>query len=255
MTEELDFETVSVHTLIVMVLDQEIPVKRNFVKVVIQVEDCNDHSPVFLSPRYEASISNLAPAGSEVIRVKALDKDTGSNADISYSLHSGNIGNIFSIDSKLGSISVSKPLDLQPQDQFHLTVKAIDQSFPQHSDFCSVHIHIRISDQTPPTFPSEEYLTEVSESSAPGTPVVTISASSPAAVQYGIESGNIKGTFYINPYTGMISTHKYLDFENCDTYKLKVTASTTAGAMSKTLVHIYVVDDNDNAPVFQQMEL
>lgn len=63
--------------------------KRNFVKVVIHVEDCNDHSPTFLSPRYEASISNQAPTGTEVIRVKALDKDMGSNADISYSLHSG----------------------------------------------------------------------------------------------------------------------------------------------------------------------
>lgn len=63
--------------------------KRNFVKVVVHVEDCNDHSPAFLSPRYEASISNLAPAGTEVVQVKALDKDTGSNADIVYSLHSG----------------------------------------------------------------------------------------------------------------------------------------------------------------------
>lgn len=69
--------------------DQEIPVKRNFVKVVVYVEDYNDHSPAFLSPRYEASISNLAPTGSEVVRVKALDKDMGSNAEISYSLHSG----------------------------------------------------------------------------------------------------------------------------------------------------------------------
>lgn len=72
--------------------DQEIPVKRNFVKVVVHVEDCNDHSPAFLSPRYEAIISDQAPAGSEVIRVKALDKDMGSNADISYSLHSGKEG-------------------------------------------------------------------------------------------------------------------------------------------------------------------
>lgn len=63
--------------------------KRNFAKVVVSVEDCNDHSPVFLSPRYEASISNQAPTGSEVIRVKALDKDMGSNAEISYSLHTG----------------------------------------------------------------------------------------------------------------------------------------------------------------------
>lgn len=71
------------------VRDQEIPVKRNFVKAVVHVEDCNDHSPAFLSPRYEASISNHAPTGSEVIRVKALDKDMGSNAEISYSLHTG----------------------------------------------------------------------------------------------------------------------------------------------------------------------
>ncbi|XP_045885762.1 protocadherin Fat 2 [Micropterus dolomieu] len=254
MTEELDYEMISVHTLIVMVRDQEIPVKRNFVKVVVHVEDCNDHSPAFLSPHYEASISNLAPTGSEVIRVKALDKDMGSNAEISYTLHSGNIDNIFSIDPELGSISVSKPLDLQPQDQFHLTVKATDQGFPQRSDLCSVHIHIRISDQTPPTFPSDEYLTEISELSTLGTPVVTITASSPAAVHYGIESGNLNATFHINPYSGLISVQKHLDFENCASYKLQVTASTTAGASSKTLVYIYVIDENDNAPIFQQRE-
>uniref|UniRef100_A0A3Q3F9R6 FAT atypical cadherin 2 n=1 Tax=Labrus bergylta TaxID=56723 RepID=A0A3Q3F9R6_9LABR len=254
MTEELDYEKISVHTLIIMVRDEKIPVKRNFAKVVVHVEDCNDHSPAFLSPRYEASISNLAPTGFEVIRVKALDKDMGSNADISYSLHSGNIDNIFSIDPELGSIIVSKPLDIQPQDTFHLTVKATDQGFPQRSDLCSIHVHISISEHTPPTFPSDEYLTEISELSSLGTPVVTISASSPGAVHYGIESGNPNWTFQINPSTGLILVQKHLDFENVASYKLKVTASTTAGASSKTLVYIYVIDENDNAPVFQQRE-
>ncbi|KAM9850314.1 protocadherin Fat 2 [Aulostomus maculatus] len=254
MKEALDYEMISIHTLIVMVRDQEIPVKRNFVKVVIHVEDCNDHSPAFLSPRYEASISNLAPIGSEVMRVKALDKDTGSNADLIYTLHSGNIDHIFSIDPELGTISVAKPLDLQPQDQFHLTVKAVDQGFPQRSDICSVHVHVRISVHTPPTFPSDEFLTEISESSGFGTSVVTISASSLAAVHYGIESGDPDGTFHINQYTGLISVQKHLDFENCASYKLKVTASTTAGALSTIVVYIYVIDENDNAPVFQQEE-
>lgn len=73
----------------VQVRDQEIPVKRNFVKVVVQVEDCNDHPPAFLRPHYEASVSSRAPAGFEVIRVKALDKDTGSNAEIHYTLYTG----------------------------------------------------------------------------------------------------------------------------------------------------------------------
>lgn len=52
----------------------------------------------------------------------------------------------------------------------------------------------------------------------------------------------------------MISVQKHLDFDICASYKLKVTASTTTGATSKTLVYIYVVDENDNAPVFQQKE-
>ncbi|CAN9515218.1 unnamed protein product [Ophioblennius macclurei] len=250
--EELDYESQSKHTLIVTVRDQEIPVKRNFAKVEVEVEDCNDHSPVFLSPRYQANISNQAPAGSPVLRVTALDKDSGSNADVGYSLLSGNTDGVFSIDPESGSITVSKALDLQPQDQFHLTVKATDQGFPQRSDLCSVHVHILTSDLTPPSFPPDEYLTEISESSPPGSPVLTVAASSPAVLHYEIEKGNSDGVFSINPTTGLISTLKHLDFEERDSYKLKVAASTASGGSSRTLVHVYVTDENDNAPVFQQ---
>lgn len=73
----------------IQVRDQEIPVKRNFVKVAVHVEDCNDYTPAFMNTHYEGSISNLAPTGTEVLRVKALDKDKGSNAEIVYSIHSG----------------------------------------------------------------------------------------------------------------------------------------------------------------------
>lgn len=84
-------KTQKVYTLFpIQVRDQEIPVKRNFVKAVVHVEDCNDYTPTFMSTHYEGSISNLAPTGTEVLRVKALDKDKGSNAEIVYSIHSGN---------------------------------------------------------------------------------------------------------------------------------------------------------------------
>lgn len=166
----------------------------------------------------------------------------------------GNIDHLFSIDPALGSITLSKPLDLHPQAQVHLSVKATDQGFPQRSDLCSVHIQLRLSEQTPPTFPSDEYVAEVSESGPPGTPVVTVVATSPAAVHYGIEHGNQEGAFGINPTTGLISIQKHLDFEKCASYKLEVGASTTGGASSKTFVYIYVTDENDNAPVFQQKE-
>ncbi|XP_028315966.1 protocadherin Fat 2 isoform X1 [Gouania willdenowi] len=252
LTQKLDYEEATSHTLIIMVRDQKIPVKRNFAKVEVQVEDCNDHSPAFLSSRYDANVSNLATPGTPVIRVTALDKDQGSNAHIKYTLHSGNIDGVFSIDPELGSIVVAKQLDLQPLDRFHLTVTASDHGFPQLSDICSVHVHVQTSDRTPPAFPSEEYLTEISESSGVGTSVLSVSVSSPAAVHYGIESGDPLGTFYINPYTGLISTLKLLDYEQQKSYKLKVAATSTAGVWSRTLVHIYVKDENDNEPMFHQ---
>jgi len=162
---------------------------------------------------------------------------------------------MFAIDPELGSISVVKPLLLQPEDRLHLTVRATDQGFPQRSDLCSVHLHVRPSDRTPPAFSSDEYLTEIGESSAFGTPVVAVSAYSPAAaVRYGIESGDANGTFRIDPYTGSISTRTPLDFESRASYKLGVVASTTAGASSNAVVHVYVVDENDNAPVFHRRE-
>lgn len=133
-------------------------------------------------------------------------------------------------------------------------MKASDQGFPPRSDLCSVHIHVHASGHAPPAFPSEELLTEVSELGAVGTSVIAVSASSPAAVHYGIEKGNQEGLFAINPYTGLISVRKHLDFETRASYRLEVSASTVGGASSSTFVSIYVTDENDNAPVFRQKE-
>lgn len=166
----------------------------------------------------------------------------------------GNVNHVFSIDPELGSITASKSLDLHPQAQFQLSVKATDQGFPQRSDLCSVLIHIHDSEHTPPAFPPDELLAEVSELSPPGTAVITVSASSPAAVHYGIEDGDQEDVFAINPFTGLISVQKPLDFETCASYKLEVSASTTAGASSTSFVYVYVTDENNNSPVFMQKE-
>uniref|UniRef100_A0A6Q2YIM6 FAT atypical cadherin 2 n=1 Tax=Esox lucius TaxID=8010 RepID=A0A6Q2YIM6_ESOLU len=254
MTQQLDYEKLPEHTLIIMVRDQEIPVKRNLVKAVIYVQDCNDHSPVFMADRYEGAITNLATAGTEALCVKALDKDVGSNAQIIYSLHSGNVENIFDIDSELGCIIVAKPLDNLLKGQIHLTVEATDQGFPQRSDLCSVTINIQFSDRTPPRFISGEYFTEVSEASPPGTPIVTVIATSSSAVHYSIKDGDPNGTFHVNADSGVLSVQKTLNFEECYSYKVKVQASTSAGASSDTVVYVYVIDENDNPPVFLQQE-
>lgn len=71
------------------VRDQEFPYRRNLVRVIVNVEDSNDHSPYFTSPLYEALVFESAAVGSAVLQVTALDKDKGENAELIYTIEAG----------------------------------------------------------------------------------------------------------------------------------------------------------------------
>lgn len=74
---------------VLQVRDQEVPIKRNFVRVIIHVDNCNLHPPQFSSIHYEAEVLDSAVVGTEIMQVRALDQDQGANAEIHYSLQAG----------------------------------------------------------------------------------------------------------------------------------------------------------------------
>lgn len=71
------------------VRDQDIPVKRNLVRVIVNVDDTNDNAPWFIGTPYSGRVFESAAVGSAVLQVTALDKDKGHNAEIVYSIESG----------------------------------------------------------------------------------------------------------------------------------------------------------------------
>jgi protocadherin Fat 1/2/3 len=76
-------------TFLSQVRDQDVPVKRNFARIVVNVSDKNDHAPWFTSPSYDGRVYESAAVGSVVLQVTALDKDKGRNAEVLYSIESG----------------------------------------------------------------------------------------------------------------------------------------------------------------------
>ena len=64
--------------------------KRNLVRVIVNVEDTNDNAPWFTGTPYTGRVFESAAVGSRVLQVTALDKDKGQNAEIVYSIESGN---------------------------------------------------------------------------------------------------------------------------------------------------------------------
>ncbi|KAH0616155.1 hypothetical protein JD844_027065 [Phrynosoma platyrhinos] len=236
------------------VRDQDVPVKRNFARIIINVSDTNDHAPWFTSSSYKGRVYESAVVGSMVLQVTALDKDKGENAEIEYSIESGNSGNAFNIHPILGSITTAKELDQNSQEEYTLMVRATDKGNPPMSEVTSVHISVTISDNASPKFTVREYSTEISEGSSIGSFVGMVIAHSQSSVVYEIKDGNIGDVFTINPNSGVITSQKALDYETLSFYSLIIQGTNMAGQSTNTTLLVHLQDENDNAPTFMQTE-
>ncbi|XP_023209477.1 protocadherin Fat 1-like, partial [Centruroides sculpturatus] len=250
----LDHELCRKHILTVMVNDYGTPAKRDFARVIINVFDHNDYTPEFLLPRYEAFILETSALGATVIEVKAIDRDRGKNAQLSYSITSGNIGNFFTIDSVFGIIKVSKQLNRNSMPEFFLTIRVTDHGNPPLNNSVTVHIIVTVANNAPPKFDHHEYMTEIYENEKPGTSVAVLVAASQSSVFYEIISGNINEHFSINPTSGVIYTNFMLDYELRKLYNLTIQATNLVNGNSTAILLIHVLDRNDNQPVFHHSE-
>ncbi|XP_077421706.1 protocadherin Fat 3a isoform X1 [Vanacampus margaritifer] len=252
-TQSLDHEACAQHILTVMVKDQEFPYRKNLARVLVEVEDINDHVPIFTSALYEGLVYESAAVGSAVVQVTALDKDKGKNGELHYSIESGNIGNSFHIEPALGIITVAHDLDLSSIGHYILTIRVTDNGSPSLSTTTIVRIVVTLSNNAGPKFQQPEYQADITENAVIGTSVTTVSAVSQSTLTYDIKQGNSDRIFQINQYSGVITTQKSLDYEARPSFTLTVQATNMAGLASNATLLIQVLDENDNPPVFKQL--
>uniref|UniRef100_A0A672RE28 FAT atypical cadherin 3 n=1 Tax=Sinocyclocheilus grahami TaxID=75366 RepID=A0A672RE28_SINGR len=251
--DRLDYETRTQHILTIMVKDQEFPYYRDLARIIVTLEDANDQPPFFTRTIYDSTVFESAPPGTSALQVIALDRDSGRNGEIVYSIDAGNSGGIFGIDSLSGIISVARELDLTTVGFYTLTVRATDGGTPALSSTSTARIAISLSHFSSPKFDQQEYQAEITENVAIGTFVILVCAISRTTLIYDIIQGNDEKRFKINRYTGVITTQRNFDFEMTSSYMLVIQAVNMAEIASSVTVCIQVVDENDNPPVFQEL--
>ncbi|XP_046394541.1 fat-like cadherin-related tumor suppressor homolog isoform X2 [Ischnura elegans] len=252
LNEKLDRENIEEHVLTVMVRDQGTPSKRNYARVIITVHDYNDHSPEFTSEIVQGKVYETASVGTAVAQIFAIDRDRGDNAKITYSIISGNVGNVFAIDAELGMVQVARQLDLSVMSEYMLIVKATDSGSPPLFSTVPLHIMVTMADYAPPRFTIQEHAAEIYENQPIGTYVKHIAARSTSSLFFEIINGNQDDMFFITPSTGVIITKRELDYELNKFYNLTVQTTNMASAKATCYVVIHVLDRNDNAPKFLQ---
>ena len=222
--------------------------------LLIQITDFNEHRPVFTQNTYRLAIPENTQPGALNLSVSASDPD-GSNVSITYSIVSGDPGNLFSIDSSTGDVVLVMFLDFETADQYNMTVRGLETSTTGLSQDVSLLVVVTPINESPPVFTSAVYTETVLENITRGSVVAQVVARDndtglDGNVTFRIVSGNVNGTFAIDILNGTISLAMPLDREAFPMYSLVIEASDQGqpSFTSMARVTITVGDVNDNAP-------
>ncbi|KAI3377517.1 hypothetical protein L3Q82_008691 [Scortum barcoo] len=129
-----DREQQSSYTFDVRAVDSGRPPCSSAAKVTINVIDVNDNTPIVIYPPSNTSFK-LVPLssipGSVVAEVFAVDGDTGMNAELKYTIVSGNNKGLFRIDPVTGNITLEEKPAVTDIGLHRLVVNISDLGYPK----------------------------------------------------------------------------------------------------------------------------
>ncbi|XP_051962537.1 protocadherin-16 [Xyrauchen texanus] len=267
LARELDFEKAPRYTLQVEVDDLSMPLpKINFVTLVIDVQDSNDHAPQFPEDPITIVVPENMEPGSTIYTFQAHDKDgSGPNSKVHYSILQQwpKSPDLLFLDPTTGRLSLGKMLDHESISSFLLVVQATDSapdvSQRQHGTVTARIFVTDVNDNKPVLISPS--VVSVMEDQPLGFVVVYVMAidadqGENGRVSYHIQSGNTGGKFSLNPDTGSLSILRSIDREEQDLYNLTIVAEDHGVQQhsSTQLLSIQVIDVNDEAPYFEESE-
>ncbi|XP_070958954.1 protocadherin alpha-3-like [Oncorhynchus clarkii lewisi] len=259
---EVDFEENEVYRLNVQASDKGQPPLTVDCRVIIKVVDVNDNKPEIDVTSLSNTIAEDSKPGTVISLVSVTDKDSGINGNVistitdnvPFELKPSFKDNVFSIVTK-------GRLDRELVSHYDITITATDCGQPPLSTFKTLSVQISDVNDNSPEFSPKHIELYLVENNAPGASIFSVSATDKdlnenAVISYHIVRGertqNDMASFLnINSETGHISALKSFDFEILKTFQFQVAAtdSGTPPLSSNVTVNVYILDQNDNAPV------
>jgi protocadherin delta 1 len=144
----LDRESYSVYHIVVCACSKGSPPLSTTATVNVFIADKNDNAPSLDYPtNYNNTIylSNRAPVGYVVTRVRAHDVDIGSNAKLSYRFSKGNEDGVFSIDPNLGVVTLNVDIANIDHELYELAVMVRDHGVPERYVIANLNIVVNKS--------------------------------------------------------------------------------------------------------------
>ncbi|KAL8194377.1 UNVERIFIED_CONTAM: hypothetical protein K2H54_016402 [Gekko kuhli] len=245
--------------LILSAIDGGTPRRTGTANIIIDVLDANDNAPHFHQSLYNVKIMENTQADTVIIKVEAMDRDLGTNAEITYSFGqiSGNVLRSFKLNQHTGELTVSGTIDYEVDKNYALNIKATDGG--GLSDYCKVIVEVEDSNDNAP----EVTVTSITSPFPEDSPVDTVVALFSIMDQDSGDNGRTACTIEsdlpfmlkatVNSYYQLV-TQQLLDRERVSEYNITITATDWGSPRltSTRIINVRISDVNDNSPVFEK---
>ncbi|XP_038556227.1 protocadherin alpha-8-like [Micropterus salmoides] len=259
----IDFELEESYEIDIEASDRGSAPLRTDKSVLVNIVDLNDNTPHIEVTSFSRAITEDARLGTTVALISVLDKDSGLNGKVLCSFNEDVPFTLLpSTQDNMYSIVTNSPLDREKQSTYDVTIVAKDAGVPSLSSEKRISIVVSDVNDNSPEFSASPYTFYVTENNSPGASLFSVRASDRdegdnSRILYDIlrdgkENNKLQSfSLNINSENGDILALKSFDFETLKTFQFQVVASDsgTPSLSSNVTVNVFILDQNDNAPV------
>ncbi|XP_072251874.1 protocadherin alpha-7-like isoform X19 [Leuresthes tenuis] len=258
----IDFEESGRYEIDIQASDRGAAILKTDKVVIINVIDVNDNAPEIEVTSFSRALPEDSKPETTVALISVKDADSGLNGkvlcyisqELPFMLTQALQNNMYSLVTK-------NMLDRERQSKYNVLIVAKDTGEPSLTSEKSITIFVSDVNDNSPKFSQNPYTFYITENNIPGETILSVTAQdhddgNNALISYQIlrEWGgeNLFASFLnVNSETGDIVALKSFNFEALKTFQFHVVAkdSGTPSLSGNVTVNVFILDQNDNAPV------
>ncbi|XP_064181971.1 protocadherin gamma-C5-like isoform X1 [Anguilla rostrata] len=261
LSDRLDYEVIKIYKFDVRATDKGTPSMEGHSRVQVEVEDVNDNPPEIILTSLPKPVREDASVGTVVALISAKDLDSGENGKVALSMSSDYPFKLKPSFSNHYELVTDSRLDREEFPDYNIEIIASDTGSPPFTTAKKIAVNILDVNDNPPLFSQLSYTVYVKENGAPGRILCSVTASDPdlgenAKISYSILDSKIQDVsassyIYINSENGSIYSMHSFDYEKLKVFQIQVQAKDqgSPSLSSSAAVHVFILDQNDNAPM------
>ncbi|XP_060765495.1 protocadherin alpha-4-like [Neoarius graeffei] len=256
----LDYETTNAYEIRVEARDGGATPLTAHSKVLVEVGDVNDNAPDIKLSSLLDNVREDAKKGTVIALITVQDKDGGNNGKVRCFISHNSPFVLESTQGKYYSLVLNDALDREENALYNVSITATDEGVPPLSSTAVLTVHISDVNDNAPRFPESSLSVYVEENSPAGALIASVSAQDTdfgenAQITYSLLSNSnmlLPSAVSINSVTGEIYSMQSFNFEEMKIFQFKVQASDSGvpPLRSNVTVNVFILDENDNSPVF-----